>query len=103
MQYTGYVIQAGHDVSSAYVVLDADPPKEVDKVRITDANGAEYFRQAHETGLDKGDAQVVKSGKSYKITGHLPRTHGSSQEPAPGGGSVSIGTIVPFEIDATCP
>jgi len=31
----------GHYFSSGYVELDNDPPKEVDMIRITDANGAQ--------------------------------------------------------------
>lgn len=101
-QYTGFIIQAGHDTSSAYVELDADPPKQVDKVRITDANGGEYYREAYATGLDKGDAQVVKSGKNYTITGHIPYTGVGTSNAPTGGSNVTIGSLVPFEIDATC-
>jgi Mycobacterium 19 kDa lipoprotein antigen len=91
MEYTGFNIAAGHDRSSAYVSLDTDPPTLVESVRITEASGAEYYRNAHETGLTRGDSQVAKSNETYKITGHIPLTSGGPNGP-----------IVPFEIDVTC-
>jgi Mycobacterium 19 kDa lipoprotein antigen/Protein of unknown function (DUF2510) len=97
VQYTGFIIAAGHDRSSIYVQLDSDPPTVVDSVKITDASGAVYYREAHETGLTGGDAQVTKSNETYKITGHLPLTK------LIGGGDDSQGQIEPFEIDVVCP
>jgi Mycobacterium 19 kDa lipoprotein antigen len=91
MGNTGFDIAAGHDRSSAYVSLDSDPPTLVESVRITDASGAEYYRDAHETGLTRGDSQVAKSNETYKITGHIPLTSGGPNGP-----------IAPFEIDVTC-
>jgi hypothetical protein len=96
-----FTITAGHDISSAFVALDADPPTKVVSVRITDASGVEYG--GDEVGIRRGDAQVAKSNETYKITGHIPLTSvGPSKAPVIGGGGVSDGPIEPFEIDVNC-
>jgi hypothetical protein len=82
----------------------ADPPTQVESVRITAADGTEYFRDAHETGLTRGDSQLVRSGKTIKVTGHIPLTSEAPKSPGEGfGRAVANGPLVPFEIDATCP
>jgi lipoprotein LpqH len=72
---------------------------EVEAVSISDDTGASYLfdpeQQAYHWG--GGDAQATRSGKTYKITGHIApymNVQGQIQKDA---------TPVPFEFVATCP
>jgi hypothetical protein len=90
-------VEAARDMQDAYVT-NTDPPQVV-KVSLSYANtGMEYLfdptqNQSQHIG---GDAQVAKSGNTYKVTGHIsPYLNGMSH--------VYNAPPVPFEYDATCP
>jgi Mycobacterium 19 kDa lipoprotein antigen len=102
-EYTGFVIQAGSDLGSAWVELSTEEnPPEASKVRITDAGGAEYYFQAYGTEFGKGDVTVTQSGTSYTITGNIP-FNGSGPSVPSKAPDMPRGTLTPFEIEATCP
>jgi hypothetical protein len=94
------VVQVGHDIGSAFVQVGSDDPTKVSKVQITDTNTVMYdFEPAQfQSGLDRGDSQVTKRGKTYQITGHIPPVYDTRAQK-----SVHNAPLVPFEIDATCP
>lgn len=109
-QYTGFVIQAGHDRGSAYVKIGHAPsinsqPVSVDSTRITQTDGAEYDYDNTIAGI-KGDVHyegpsdpAAHSSGNYKITGNIQQHRSGGNN----GGFMSDGPVVPFEIDATCP
>lgn len=109
-EYTGFVIQAGHDRGSAYVQIGHTPamdglPLKIDKARITQTDGAEYSYDDTIQG-NAGDVHyqgppdpVSHQSGNYKITGHLRKTRNGGESD---GGFVQNGPLVPFEIDATC-
>ena len=99
----GFAIQAGHDNGAANVELVQENTVAT-SVDITDTDGTQYDWARYETVRYRGDAQLATSGKTYKITGHIPKTHlPPSQAPVIGGGAIANAPLEPFEIDVTCP
>ena len=114
----GFTLEIGHDHGAAWVEIGDSPaenhrPTAVTKVQITDPSGATYEWSPYDQ-LTNGSAQYhgpsdpnAHSAGSYKITGQIPMITVPSY-PAPGapppiGGSTPNPSLLPFEVDATCP
>lgn len=113
----GPTLEIGHNQGSAWAEIGDTPswssrPTRVTRVKINDASGAMYEWDLVGQ-LTSGDAQYQgpsdpdrASAGAYKITGHIPMVL-VPQYPAPGapppiGGTTIDGSLLPFEIDATC-
>jgi hypothetical protein len=114
----GFTLEIGHDQSSAWVEIGDSPsqnhqPTKVTNVIIRDASDATY--QWNPAGqFTNGNAQYhgpsdpgAHSAGSYKITGQIPLVivpaYPAPGAPPPIGGSTPNASLLPFEIDATCP
>ncbi|MBV9721732.1 MAG: lipoprotein LpqH [Mycobacterium sp.] len=114
----GFTLEMGHDAGSAWVEIGNSPsyshqPTAVTRVQINDLSDATYEWQPSQQ-LTNGNAHYqgpsdpnAHSAGSYKITGQIPLIFVPSY-PAPGapppiGGSIPSPSLLPFEIDATCP
>ena len=114
----GFTLEIGHDAGAAWVEVGDSPaenhrPTAVTHVQITDASGAMYEWEPSQQ-LTNGNAHYqgpsdpnAHSAGAYKITGQIPLIFVPSY-PAPGapppiGGSTPSASLLPFEIDATCP
>jgi len=94
--------QGNYNSYSNFFSMTNDTPPKLKSIQIQSDDGIGYVWGAgagQESPPSRGDAQLNKSDKTYKITGHIAPSYNNKTRQW----IDSTAPLVPFEIDATCP